>query len=289
MKALIGYGKSYASFGEICQGRLSNQEDFLITLPVNLWSTCELICTEIEGETEIDCPLIKSKLVAEKMVEIMDLTNGYYIKIIFTRNIPIGKGLSSSTADMLSVARAFQEVFGVIVTEPFISNLFTEIESHDALHYYMSVVYNHRKGRILEKLNHIPLYKIIAIDEGSVIDTIEYNKKLKFTPKHLNQYDQIYRDIIDAFERKDDVRIAELTTLSAKFHAKRTNNDFIKVIHDYSKKLENCMGIITAHSGSFVGLLFPYDFSDDELKNQSQKISITFDKEIIVLKSLRLI
>ena len=69
MKALIGYGKSYASFGEVVQGRLSNSEDFLITIPINLWSTCELVCNRTSEITEIDCPLEKSKEIAEKMVE----------------------------------------------------------------------------------------------------------------------------------------------------------------------------------------------------------------------------
>ena len=44
-----GYGKAFGSFGEIIQGRLSGGEDILVTLPVDLWTICELKCTPIKG------------------------------------------------------------------------------------------------------------------------------------------------------------------------------------------------------------------------------------------------
>ena len=171
---LVGHGKSFASFGEIVQGRLSNGEDYLVTIPIDLWSTCELVCDPIDGASFIDTSFSKSREVAEHMLEILGMATGVKIGITFTRNIPIGKGLSSSTADMLAVVRAFQEVFGIIVTEEFISRLFAKIEPHDGLHYPMSVVYNHRQGKLLNKLNYIPDFNIIAVDAGGELSTVEY-------------------------------------------------------------------------------------------------------------------
>ena len=54
-RPVVGYGKSFASFGEIVQGRGSDNEDFLVTLPIDLWSTCELVCSPINGPLVVEC------------------------------------------------------------------------------------------------------------------------------------------------------------------------------------------------------------------------------------------
>lgn len=283
---MLGYGKSYASFGEIVQGRLSDEEDFLITLPVDVWTTCEITCladTTLPHHS-VRCELDKSRTVVLRMLEILANTHRYLVDVAFTSHIPIGKGLSSSTADMLAVVRAFQEMFGVIVSEPFISSLFTEIEPHDALHYYMSVIYNHRKGKLLEKLHHIPQYKIVGVDSGGVVDTATYNQNLLFSDDDKQFYDQLYRRSIDAFSRKDDIEIAKIATESTVRQYQRTGNPFLSDMLGLREAF-SALGVVTAHSGTFTGLLFPKNTSDSELL----AIQKRFSHESIILKTLEII
>ena len=61
---LTGYGKSHASFGELLQGRLSDNRDFLVTLPIDLWSICNLTAVKRMGPLVINCEYSKSKKVA---------------------------------------------------------------------------------------------------------------------------------------------------------------------------------------------------------------------------------
>lgn len=263
-KKLIGYGKSYASFGEIVQGRLSNGEDFLVTIPVDMWSTCELVCEPFDGPSFVKARLSKSKLVAEKMLKVLDMGVGNKLTIDFTRNIPIGKGLSSSTADMLAVVRAFQELFGIIVTESFISRLFAAIEPHDGLHYYMSVAYNHRQGNLLSKLNYIPNFNIIAIDSGGELSTREYNKKLLFTENELYEYDALYNRLLVAFSTRDDDEIAKCAHRSTIMHVERTGNEFLAEMIQMSTEMDT-LGVIATHSGTCGGFLLPSSASDELL------------------------
>ena len=269
---LIGYGKSYASFGEIVQGRLSNGEDFLVTIPVDMWSTCELVCEAFDGPSFVEAKLSKSKLVAEQMLKVLGLDVGKKLTIDFTRNIPIGKGLSSSTADMLAVVRAFQEVFGIIVTENFISRLFTAIEPHDGLHYYMSVAYNHRQGSILSKLNYIPDFNIVGVDMGGKLSTEEYNKNLNFSPLYLDEYDKLYNDMLVAFATRNDVDIAKCAQKSAELHVDRTGSTFLAQLLDKVEELD-VLGVIATHSGTCGGFLLPGDASVDELDNLEKEIT----------------
>jgi uncharacterized protein involved in propanediol utilization len=282
-KKLIGYGKSYASFGEIVQGRLSSEEDFLITIPVDMWSTCELICEAVDGPSTIKVSLYKSGLVAKQMLKYLGLEFGYKITINFTRNIPIGKGLSSSTADMLAVVRAFQEIFGIIVTETFISRLFSEIEPHDGLHYYMSVAYNHRKGRILSKLNYIPDYTIIAIDSGGEVSTTEYNNKLKFTKKDLSDYDDIYNELLVAFSNRNDEEIARCAHKSTLKHIERTDNVFLSNMVQMYADI-SAIGVIATHSGTCGGFLLPSTASEgiiNDIKAEAFKLGRVFQTKTL--------
>lgn len=268
----VGYGKSFASFGEIVQGRLPNGEDFLVTIPVDMWSTCELTYEEIDGNSIIDAKLSKSKEVAEHMLDVLEMNQGAKISIEFTRNIPIGKGLSSSTADMLAVVRAFQEVFGIVVTENFISRLFTKIEPHDGLHYYMSVAYNHRLGTLLSKLGYIPNFNIVAVDAGGELSTVEYNRNLNFTPTLLAEYEKLYNDLLIAFASRNDIEIARCARRSTELHVNRTQNHFLAKVLEKANEID-VLGVLATHSGTCGGFLVAGDASEEELQNIEDAVS----------------
>jgi uncharacterized protein involved in propanediol utilization len=110
----VGYGKAHSSFGELLQGRLKGDVDFLVTLPIDMWSICNLTSIRRNGPLVINCEYFKSARVAEMLLDKLGIKDGYELTISFSRNIPVGKGLSSSTADMLSTIRALQEVFGFL-------------------------------------------------------------------------------------------------------------------------------------------------------------------------------
>ena len=254
------HGKSFASFGEIAQGRLSNGDDFLLTLPVDLWSECKLTCNhqpEI-GTPQVTTPLPKAKYIATLLLKRLDTPQNLSLRLEFKRNIPIGKGLSSSTADMLAVARAFQSAFDLQLTQEEISTLFTHIEPHDPLHYSCSVAYNHRQGRLLKSLDYIPQFHIIGIDSGGVLSTEDYNKHLHYSPGEMREYDLLYQSLLEAFARKDDGAIAQCAQRSAALHASRTNNSFLSQLLDISKQLDT-LGLIATHSGTCAGLLLSPD------------------------------
>lgn len=283
---IVGYGKSYASFGEIVQGRLRSGDDFLVTLPVNMWSTCEIVHSTIDGESIVECMYEKSKQVAERMLVELEMTYGSKISITFTRNIPIGKGLSSSTADMLATVRAFQEIFGAVVTENFISRLFSSIEPHDGLQYFSSIVYNHREGVLLNKLNYIPQFNIVGIDGGGVVDTEEYNSKLSFSSEDLDEYEHIYQDLLISFANRDDESIAKCSTRSSLLHIKRNGNSFFRKIIELSDRLQP-LGVLTTHSGTCVGLLYPIDI-DESVMLRAENLLQDYG-EVFNTRSLRIL
>jgi uncharacterized protein involved in propanediol utilization len=284
----VGYGKSFASFGEIVQGRTSDDEDFLVTLPVDLWSTCELTCTRIRGPLVIECDLPKSRATVEHVLERLGLVSGYHIDIKFTRNIPVGKGLSSSTADMLAALRALQEVFGFLLTDEFVSRLFHEIEPHDALHYNNSVVYNHRKGRLIRNLGYIPSFAVVCVDKGGMVDTIAYNKDKVFAACHMKAFDVLLADLIAAFDAANDCAIARCATRSAQLHAERIGDKFLAQCLELAAA-DGALGLQATHSGTCAGFLFPGDRPAQQLNATAEELSEHFGKYVFIARSLTLL
>ena len=284
----VGYGKSHSSFGEILQGRLSGEVDFLVTLPIDMWSICNLTAIRRFGPLVINCEYFKSAKVAEMLLDKLGITEGYEITISFSRNIPVGKGLSSSTADMLSTIRALQEIFGFLLREKTISDIFTQIEPHDGLMYKSCVVYNQRKGQLIKELIYIPQFWIIAIDFGGQINTVEYNAKLQFTPDVLEKYDSLLRKLEDAFSRKDEVKIAQCATESTALHLLAHQNELKLNVFNTCSKF-NPLGVVNTHSGTCLGLVYSQKKSLDEINSIASEIEKEYRLPVFITKTLKLL
>jgi L-threonine kinase len=285
---VLGYGKSFASFGEIVQGRLTNGQDFLCTLPVDLWSTCHLTCTPIDGPLVVECELPKSRDMVLFTLERLGIARGFHVAIEFTRNIPIGKGLSSSTADMLAAIRATQEVFGFLLTETFVSSVMALIEPHDALHYNSSVAYNHRTGVLLEDFGYIPQCWVVIADHGGEVNTIHYNADLSFTAARMRQYDILLERLSEAMSVGDDHEIARCASASAALHAEATESDFLRHALEIESDI-GAMGTIATHSGTCAGFLFAADLETDEVEAVAEDVGARLGHHVFFTRSLTLL
>ncbi len=252
----LGHGHACASFGEIVQGRRGDGEDFLITLPVALWSRCRIRLEPIAGPSRVEAPLPKSRCVAEKLLQMLGAERGIRLRIALERDMPIGKGLSSSTADMLAVVRACQELFGAVLSEDAVSRLFASIEPHDPLHYPMSVAYNHRRGRLLAWLGYVPDFHIVGVDAGGMVCTERYNQGLDFSPTCINRYQRLYERALAAFARRDDAAIARCAWHAAELHVARTGNRFLRRLLAQVDSMD-VLGLLPTHSGTCGGILLP--------------------------------
>jgi uncharacterized protein involved in propanediol utilization len=260
----LAHGRSFASFGEIAQGRLSSGQDFLVTLPVDLWSTCRAHCEPVSGPSLITCELLKSTAAARGFLAAAGLHAGVHVRLELSRTMPVGKGLSSSTADMLAVLRALERVFGFEVDDDAVSRIFAAIEPHDALHYPSSVIYDHRRGRLLHRLDHIPAFRIVGVDAGGELSTIEYNRRLTYTPGCLAAYDRLHDDLRAAFAARSDEAIARCARRSAELHAARNTSDFLARALRRADEV-GALGLLATHSGTCSGFLLPADAADAEV------------------------
>jgi L-threonine kinase len=226
--------------------------------------------------------------VAEMLLDKLGILDSYEITISFSRNIPVGKGLSSSTADMLSTIRALQEIFGFLLREKTISEIFTSIEPHDGLMFKSCVVYDHRKGELIMELLYIPEFWVVAIDFGGVVDTVSYNKNLLFTDSITRQYEELLLKLENSFNLMDDKMIAECASESTYIHLSMHNNaERLKVFEEC--KQFNPMGVINTHSGTCLGLLFSKKIEKAEIMKIADSVNSHFQYPVFVTSTLKLL
>ncbi|EEK69850.1 MULTISPECIES: GHMP family kinase ATP-binding protein [Bacillus cereus group] len=250
----IGTGTSFGTFGELLQGvQADNNLDFLVTLPIKRYSRVEF-APDLSEELKV-IPEFKQKsaLLAVRLLKYFNLPLGGTLTI--KSDLPTGKGLASSSADLVATARAIESSYAIAIPVTLLQKFMGEIEPTDGVMYPGVVSFYHRKVELGEMLGPIPPLTILAIDEGGEVDTIEFNKLRKvFTLEEKFEYTQLVNRLKVAFQEQDVRTIGEVTTRSAIMNQsrqkKRYLNHFLQLSDQY-----DALGIVVAHSGTFIGLL----------------------------------
>jgi L-threonine kinase len=266
----IGKGSCNGTFGELLQGVL-NDRPFLVTLPIpNLQSNAVFVPYPTEDRI-IGSPLkTKAVYACEKLVGIFGVETGGLLYI--DSNIPTGKGMASSSADIVASLRAIADSYSLPLTENLISDIASEIEPTDGVMYEGVIAYDYINGQLIESFGSMPPFGIIGIDVGGSVDTIQFNQQ----PKNYNYQERTlfcnaYDLIKIGIKNNDLIPICKATTMSAYMNEAILPKSYL---YEFEKLASICNGgLIVAHSGTMLGILFdPYHSRINEFLFQSSKM-----------------
>lgn len=242
---LVGIGYGHACFGELLQGIGANGKHYMISLPVINKSVCSL-GFKPSSNNRVTVLSEDDYSKARQVIEAIKLRfniEGVHVAQFFT-GIPRGKGWGSSTADMYAALKAMCTMHKLEIKNEEISKLFALIEPHDPVMYDTSVLYDHRKGELLDDYGNPPSWEIVVVDMGGVVDTIKFNQQLSQT---------IYPSLsgyLNNFERNPfDL---DTITRAAIFNADNAKKDVI----ERGRHVDGCLGAMITHSGVCVGFIF---------------------------------
>lgn len=250
-----GKGKAFGTFGELLQGYLGElNSNFLVTLPIANYSYASFTA-DPDGTVITTTPSYKQKsqMLASMILQYYGLPCGG--KLVIESDLPVGKGLASSSADLVATARAISSCFGITLPVTVLQTLMHKIEPSDGVMYPGVVSFHHQQVRLREFLGPLPAITIVSIDEGGELDTILFNQRPKpFVYEDAQEYQHLL-DVISAAVRKQDLKtIGQIATRSAqlnqKLNLKQTLDDLIAICEDVEG-----LGVAVAHSGTCLGLL----------------------------------
>lgn len=126
-------GRCSSSYGELLQGVLPNGQHFLVTIPINIFSEVVFVEDALSKLQVLPSSKSKTGLFLEKLIQEFDLHLSGIVTV--SSEIPVGKGLSSSTSDIIAALRAVESFVGYEFSKERIQKILREIEPSDGLLY----------------------------------------------------------------------------------------------------------------------------------------------------------
>lgn len=263
-------------FGELLQGTGSNGEPFLITFPVNIFSHAFFRFQPELNKILIDTPRKKkSQDLADKIFEKYQLSaiGGGILQL--NTEFSVGKGLASSSADLVASARVINLAYNLQMLPEDIEDMIRGIEPSDGVMYSEVVSFYYKRIKLKKILGKLENVVVVGTDEGGSVDTIEYNKsKREFSEKEKAIYDQLLLDFETAISYQDTLSIGNIATYSGYINQRYNPKKLFEKFLAFKEKFSFC-GVVVAHSGTYIGLLI-------DLLSPSNKAQIHFAKSLIL-------
>ncbi|ODA93212.1 hypothetical protein BFX40_10170 [Mesorhizobium sp. SEMIA 3007] len=246
------------TFGELLQGQLpvgsvSRDPHFLVTMPIALFARAHFVpIAGTRSVTVYPSRKVKAKRLAENLVIALGASGG----ILFLESeLPEGKGLASSSADLVATARSIACSFKRRVRTSLIEKLMAEIEPSDGVMYPGVVAYQQRACSLLSFLGQMPPLAIVGIDEGGTVETVDYDQRRgEISASHRAEYHQLFDHARIAIPLGDTATIGRIATASALLHQERVPKEHLTSMLKASEATD-ALGVIVAHSGTMIGIL----------------------------------
>jgi L-threonine kinase len=247
------------SCGELVQG-INQDGYFLVSCPVDFHS--RVTVTVKRGASayvanDVDAPEGLSKAGQAARIALDHLqTVGFTACVEVSNPIPKGKGLGSSSADVVGAIAATGLALGRELPPAEIARLALKVEPTDGVMYPGIALFDHRDGAVMESLGPPPPLEIVALDFGGTVDTVDFNRT-----DRRSLWESVSVDTSRALElvRRgvaggDPVLLGEGATISAWTGQKVSPKPQLPPVCDFAQAV-GAVGVNVAHSGALIGVL----------------------------------
>lgn len=255
--------KAPGSCGELVQGVMGGR-NFLVTCPINKYSVATVKI--FPHKTEIVGTKAKSKACQAVQRTLAHFNCSYGAEVQIESQLPVGKGMASSTADLSAAALATALALGEHLSLEEIADIALGIEPSDGTFYPGIALFDHVQGTVRRILGNPPAMKILIVDLGGEVDTVEFNRQEGLWAKNLSKEKEISK-ALELIERGIALNSPKLIGEGASISS--LANQIILYKPGLEDLLETVLknggyGINVAHSGTVVGILL--DAADNRIQ-----------------------
>jgi uncharacterized protein involved in propanediol utilization len=170
--------------------------------------------------------------------------------------LEVGKGMASSTADVVATLRCLFRVFNLDYDQRLVIDILSRIERADSIFLDEFVLYLSGRHRIIHRFgSRIGMFTCYSV-ENAIIDTESLTEQLlAHYRRHSAAYQECLEKTIQAFQVGDVGAIAACSTRSAELSQLVVPKQNFDAIADRRQDFR-ADGLFVAHTGSVVGYLF---------------------------------
>jgi L-threonine kinase len=238
----------------LVQGFLSDGTPFHVTCPIDRFSEVEVRITPSEEPLLIGFGSSTSKM--RRACELtLELLGCGPVEVRFKHRSALerSKGMASSTADVVAMARAVSDAFGQSIDAEDMASVAASVERSDGVMYEGVHAVNHVTGERIASFDWYPHYTILMCTPRSVFRTsradlaVERRSKPDLGPM-LNLMKQ-------ASDNRDIRLFSDICSESARLNQRYLPNPLFSVLEPHLATM-GAEGVCVAHTGTLVGLLF---------------------------------
>ena len=258
MKATV---RCPGSCGELVQGTVAGM-NFLVTCPINLYSqvTVSLSASTAAGSPAGD----KTREAVRRTLEYLKVSvAGYAIQV--KSELPLGKGMASSSADISAACLATAIAAGREISLEEICRIALGIEPTDGIFWPGIMLIDHVTGKIRRSLGKPPALTIAVLDAGGEVDTIDFNHRSDLADLNRRKEPEVLRAlrlVEEGIETGDCAMIGAGATASALANQPILFKPALERIREISRSYGS-VGVNAAHSGTVLGVLFDSKAEND--------------------------
>ncbi|MHB8481658.1 MAG: GHMP family kinase ATP-binding protein [Nitrospiria bacterium] len=248
------------SCGELAQGRIDGVR-LHITCPVNRYTwgvigSCQQVRHPVGDKVNRLLYLID---VLRRKSERQRGLASLFAKKRFTlySELPVGKGMASSTADMTAALVLYQWMSGYSLKREEWVKLLLAVEPTDGIMFEGITLFDHYAGSFRISFGAPPPMEIIALEFEDTVDTVSFNQNDQKKTARLQTGTVLksFHLIEEGIKEGSVQKIGEGATLSALSHQNIFRKPDLEKVLKLTLELGG-VGVNIAHSGSMIGMLF---------------------------------
>ncbi|MCA0977165.1 hypothetical protein LCM19_02170 [Qipengyuania flava] len=244
--------------GELLQGPIIHAgklEIAIISLPLRRYSWAHYVC----GAPGNHDDQLSGRSKCRKAIELylgrhaLTLPTGSWD---FFSELPCGRGMASSTADIVATIRCLDAVFEGQSDVVTISEILREIERSDSVFLDSPALYLSAHQEVARLLPANAGFHVYYIDEEVAVDTEAVTGRLMtHYAHHLEPYQRLLADMLEAFDQRNLGEIGRCATESAILAQEVLPKKNLAAMLEQRGQF-GADGIAVAHTGSVIGFLF---------------------------------
>ena len=255
-----GSARVPGSCGELVQGSIDG-DYFLVSCPIDMYSTATVELTD--GSDRVYAP--KNAPKSRRAVELTLARFGRCdldAHLSLSSQLPRGKGMASSTADVSAAIAATSVALGEEEAMPpaEIARAALLIEPSDGVMLPGISRFDHRRGNSAVTLGSPPPMRIVVLDFGGTVDTIAFNSVDRGNTLQCLQpkFEEALAFIVNGIDNGNLKDIGAGATLSAVTNQKMLYKPQLDSVLRIADEV-GALGVNVAHSGTVLGILFEDD------------------------------